>query len=193
MATGGFSITIRSVGIATCVLWSMFVAGAVGATALHPQLASVPLTTGADRLATGAARVVGAILEYTRWPAGQTPLVLCVVGPALHAGGMDHLSLSNGRTVVRRTISANAEPAGLECDALYLARLDPETLRRWTRAARGMAIVTIAEDDPGCRSEAMFCLRFMPAALSFDLNIDAVSRSGVRIDPRVLRLANGED
>jgi len=193
MATGGFSIISRSVGIWACVLWSVFAAGAVSAAALHPQLASVPLTAGPDRLATGAARMVGAILEYTRWPARQTPLVLCVVGQALHAGAMDRLSLSNGRAVVRRNVPAETEPARLDCDALYLARLGPEALRRWTRVARGAPIVTIAEDDPGCRSEAMFCLRFLAATLSFDLNIDAVSRSGVRIDPRVLRLANGED
>jgi len=193
MATGVFTIISRGAGFGACSLWIAVAASAAGAVELRPQPASIPLTAGPDRFAAGAARMVGAILEYTRWPSRRTPLVLCVVGPALHAGRMDRFGLSDGRVIVRRSVPADAPPAASGCDAIYFARLDPDRLRRWTRAARGAAIVTIAEDDPGCRGETMFCLRFTPAALSFDLNIDAVSRSGVRIDPRVLRLANGED
>ncbi|MEO7470390.1 MAG: YfiR/HmsC family protein, partial [Sphingobium limneticum] len=44
---------------------------------------------------------------------------------------------------------------------------------------------------PDCGSGAIFCLLYAPQTLSFQLNIDAVSRSAVRIDPRVLRLSKG--
>lgn len=64
-------------------------------------------------------------------------------------------------------------------------------MQRWTTTVRGAPIVTIAENDPACRSEAMFCLVFLEDAMAFQLNIDAVSRSGVRIDPRVLRMSQG--
>jgi hypothetical protein len=37
----------------------------------------------------------------------------------------------------------------------------------------------------------MFCLVYLPRALTFQLNIDAVSRSGLSVDPRVLRLSRG--
>ena len=52
-------------------------------------------------------------------------------------------------------------------------------------------MVTIAEADPGCRSQAMFCLLPGKDDLSFELNIDAVARSGVAIDPRLLRMSRG--
>ena len=52
-------------------------------------------------------------------------------------------------------------------------------------------VLTIAEADPDGRSQAMFSLLFRPGALNFRLNIDAVSRSGLKVDPRVLRLAQG--
>jgi hypothetical protein len=37
----------------------------------------------------------------------------------------------------------------------------------------------------------MFVLTYQPDALSFRLNVDAVSRSGLKVDPRVLRVAQG--
>lgn len=63
--------------------------------------------------------------------------------------------------------------------------------QRLIAAVRGNPVVTIAEDDRDCAGGAMFCLLFAPQTLSFQLNIDAVSRSTVRIDPRVLRVAKG--
>jgi len=194
MATVGFTMRGRWVSAGVFVAIGCFLsAAAVCAELLLPQPASVPLNPGPDRHAEGAARIVGAILEYTRWPLRRPVLTLCVIQPALHAGRMSRFTLSDGRIVQRRDIPARAEANVTGCDALYLGRLDLAALQRWTRAARGAAIVTIAETDPDCRSEAMFCLRFLPAAISFDLNIDAVSRSGVRVDPRVLRMSGRED
>lgn len=94
--------------------------------------------------------------------------------------------------MVRHDLPFDATNLLNSCDALYLGDLDLETLRQWTALARGAPVATIAESDPACSSEAMFCLVFMPDAMAFDLNIDAVSRSGVRVDPRVLRMSLGE-
>ena len=58
------------------------------------------LTSGAedkaDGLVEGTSRVVGAILEYTRWN-GRTarqpdPVRVCVIGPAIHAGRLEGIS-----------------------------------------------------------------------------------------------------
>ena len=61
-------------------------------------------------------------------------------------------------------------------------------MRRLIASTTGRPVVTIVEADLACRSGAMFCLLYAPQSLSFRLSIDAVSRSTVRIDPRVLRL-----
>ena len=83
-----------------------------------------------------------------------------------------------------------AQPAALAgCDVVYIGSVPLPAQRQLTAAVRGRGVLTIAENDPGSSSEAMFALTYKPGGLSFRLNIDAVSRSGLRVDPRVLRVA----
>lgn len=149
----------------------------------------MPLGDEPDRLANGAARMAGAILEFTHWPSPPPVVRLCVAGATRHAGRLDRVVLSSGVPLRVSALAPNGLPA--QCDALYFGGLDLAASRRLIAGARDSAIVTIAEDDADCRSGAMFCLIFAPDALSFQLNIDAVSRSAVRIDPRVLRMSKG--
>lgn len=176
----------------TAVL-AMFLACSQTVQAVPPATpASVPLGDVGDREAAGAARMVGNILEYTRWPATPSQIDLCVAGSARHGSRLADIALPSGIPVVRHDLPADATGLLGSCDAVYLGNLDLEGARRWTALARGAPVVTIAENDPACSSEAMFCLVFLPEAMAFELNIDAVSRSGVRIDPRVLRMSLGE-
>lgn len=151
---------------------------------------ALPLGGSNNAQAEITARMVASILDYTRWPAKPGPLRICVVGPARHADRLEDITLLNGTRVERKTLGSTTESGGA-CDALYMGALSMAAMRQATANARGKAIVTIAENDPECRSEAMFCLLFKQTSLSFQLNVDAVSRSAVRIDPRVLRMAKG--
>lgn len=151
----------------------------------------MPMTGGTDAIAGATARMVGAVLEYTHWPSARTTVRLCLAGPTRHAGRLGEIILSNG---ARLDLFSFAGPGAIPldtCDALYIGRLDPAVLRTLIVQAHGLPVVTIAEDDPQCRGGAMFCLLYAAQSLSFQLNIDAVSRSAVRIDPRVLRLSKG--
>lgn len=154
-----------------------------------PVLGAAALPAAADGPhAPVVARMVHAIMEYTRWPARAEPLVLCVAGPALHGGELGGLTLSDGRTVSRRAVAASPQ-ALAGCDALYIGQVPVPTARALADAVRGRGVLTIAEADPEARTEAMVCLVFRPGAVTFRLNVDAVSHSGLRVDPRVLRLA----
>lgn len=156
-------------------------------------LADMPLgpsLAGESRFAGAAARTVRAIVDYTRWPVQPNPVVLCVVGPAEHAGQLGAMRLSDGRRIERRDVAANPAALGT-CHAVYLGNLPMVRQRELTAALRGRGILTVAEADPGNASEAMFVLTYQPQSLSFRLNVDAVSRSGLKIDPRVLRVARG--
>jgi hypothetical protein len=75
------------------------------------------------------------------------------------------------------------------CHVAYFGKLDPAALRQAVLSVRGKGVLTIAENDPMCRSQAMFCLKPNGQSLGFAVNIDAVSRSGLKVDPRVLRMA----
>lgn len=135
-------------------------------------------------------RTVRSLVEFTRWPQSPNPLELCVAGPASHAGQLDAVRLGDGRILNRRAVAAS--PAALTgCNVVYIGRVPLAGQRQLTAAVRGRGVMTVAEADPECRSEAMFCLIYPAKGLTFRLNIDAVSRSGLRVDPRVLRVSQG--
>lgn len=173
---------------------------------MHARLAALALLAVASLAAPGAAvgnpgaeasphagavvRTVRSLVEYTRWPQPPNPVELCVAGPASHAGQLDAVRLNDGRTLNRRVVTAS--PAALAgCDVVYIGRVPLAGQRQLTAAVRGRGVMTVAEADPDCRSEAMFCLIYPARGLSFRLNVDAVSRSGLRVDPRVLRVSQG--
>lgn len=160
------------------------------ASGAGPQPASLPLGAGQDRLELAVHRTVEAIFDFTRWPRRPDPVRLCIVGPTRIGTRLDGLHLSDGRQVVRFELPSGADLRG-RCDALYLGQLDLSAMRAAAAHVRGAGVVTIAEADPGCRSQAMFCLLPGKDDLSFELNIDAVARSGVAIDPRLLRMSRG--
>ena len=165
-------------------------AAAAASLSLAAYAADMPLgvSPGGDPYAGAVARTVKAILEYSRWPQPRNQLILCVAGNAQHASQIGNLRLSDGRQVVRRNVAA--QPAALAgCDAVFIGSIPLATQRQLTAAVRGRGVLTVAENDPGSSSEAMFALTYKPGGLSFRLNIDAVSRSGLRVDPRVLRVA----
>lgn len=172
----------------------------------HARLATLTLAAAALLAAPGPAvsnpdaggsphagavvRTVRSLVEYTRWPQSRNPVELCVAGPASHADGLDAVRLGDGRILNRRAVAAS--PGALAgCDVVYIGRVSLAGQRLLTAAVRGRGVMTVAEADPECRSEAMFCLIYPAKGLSFRLNIDAVSRSGLRVDPRVLRVSQG--
>lgn len=149
--------------------------------------ASIDTTMGRD---AATARVVSSILSYTRWPERRDEVQLCIVGQAAYADRLNTVASAGGPVVhLMHVTPARAPSSG--CDVLYLGQMSATLLREQTDQARGHPILTIAEADAGCRSQAMFCLQYEERGMTFDLNVDAVSRSGLRVDPRVLRLAGG--
>lgn len=151
--------------------------------------ANVPLGPGAQRQPEGTALLVAALLAYVRWPTRPDPVRVCIAGPAQHAGLIGDKPVPGDGAIAVRTVPPGSPNAAAGCDALYVGGLSAPATTQAVAAVRGRPVVTIVENDPACRSEAMFCLVYGAETLSFRLNVDAVSRSPVRVDPRVLRLA----
>lgn len=133
------------------------------------------------------ARTLGGMIAYTRWPGERPVLHLCVSGRTQYAGGFGHIGESAGRTVVARSLPPTADPSG--CDVLYVGAMDAAARQQLMRAIRDRPVLSIAETDADCRGGTIFCLQVRPDRVGFRLSIDAVSRSAVRIDPRVLHVA----
>lgn len=135
------------------------------------------------------ADMLAGIVSFTRWPEPHAPLRLCLAGVVRFIAKRPDGPPNQALLVRALPPSIGAGQMADQCDIVYFGALPPAAAGRLLAATRPAPILTIAEDDPTCRGGAMFCLRFGPGQISFELNLDAVSRGGVTIDPRVLRLS----
>jgi len=152
---------------------------------------STPVPAGADAPGRAIATMVRGIISFTRWPAQPDPMQFCLLGPTrMTDGDLDTLS-AGGRGVRVTRVPEGAASVPASCDTLYLGTVPPQRLSRLIAQGHERPLLTIAEEDAACRGGTMFCLHVRRSDISFELNLDAVSRSGVTVDPRVLRLSSG--
>jgi hypothetical protein len=144
---------------------------------------------GDDRSQAVAHTVFG-ILSYTRWPSEPQNIRLCVVGPTEYAdelikGG----ALPGGRKIAVRRMHLDDAALLAECDSVYAGMLADDAWRRLMVRLAGKPLLSISERQELCKIGGMFCLDVRPGGVSFEVNLDSVARSGVRVNPRVLQLA----
>ncbi|MGF6332811.1 hypothetical protein ABH909_005689 [Pseudomonas sp. BS3782 TE3695] len=143
-----------------------------------------------DQRARAVTQVVLGILSYARWPVEPQRLRLCVVGPTEYTDDLvKGTTQATGRPVtVRRLLADNPAIAG-ECDAVYIGKLTRDERSRLFASLTGRPVVSISEDGHQCTVGSLFCLRVGDEQVSFEVNLDSVARSGVRIHPSVLQLS----
>jgi hypothetical protein len=144
----------------------------------------------ADQRARSVTQVVLGILSYARWPVEPQQLRLCVVGPTEYTDDLvKGTTQATGRAVtVRRLLADNPAIAG-ECDAVYIGKLTSDERSRLFASLTGRPVVSISEGGDQCTVGSLFCLRVGDEQVSFEVNLDSVARSGVRIHPSVLQLS----
>lgn len=144
----------------------------------------------ADHRAGSVTQVVLGILSYARWPVEPAQLRLCVVGPTEYTDDLvKGTTQETGRPVtVQRLLADNPSIAG-ECDAVYIGKLTSEERNRLFASLTGRPVLSISESDDQCTVGSLFCLRVSDQQVSFEVNLDSVARSGVRIHPSVLQLS----
>lgn len=141
------------------------------------------------------AQTVWGILGYTRWPGDPSALQLCLVGdtvfaPVLLAG----TELPGGRRVLARRVGHD-DPHPLQgCHVLYAGRLRSGQWQRLMMAwPQGQPLLTLSEEASDCAAGGMFCLDIARHSVGYELNLDSMARSGVRVNPRVLSLARRKE
>jgi hypothetical protein len=147
---------------------------------------SAPMAT--DGVAIATADIAAGILTYARWPSDLRTVRLCVVGSSPMSSRIDNRRLVNGQMLTTSRMSP-AQWTPEQCDAVYLGRTTAGERTTIIRTLANRPILSMTDSDPQCVHGSMFCLRSVTGGVTFDLNIDAVSRSRVRVDPRVLALA----
>ena len=98
------------------------------------------------------------------------------------------LDRPGSRAIVVRKIPFDADIAA-ECDALYVGSLEENAWRRIFANILGRPVLTVCERSPVCSVGGMICLDIeADLRTQFEINLDSVARSTIRINPQVLRL-----
>ena len=70
-----------------------------------------------------------------------------------------------------------------------MGKLTDDERRQLFASLTGRPVLSISESDDLCTVGSLFCLRVTDDQVSFEVNLDSVARSGVRIHPSVLQLS----
>ncbi|BET11715.1 diguanylate cyclase inhibitor YfiR [Pandoraea sputorum] len=135
-------------------------------------------------------QVVLGIISFTRWPMTPAKVRLCVAGNTDYARDLLAAQPSGSVPPVEAQRISPLEPAiGSLCDALYLGAMSDNERRQVLANLAGHPVLTISERNDSCTIGTMFCLNVDADRVTFDINLDTVARSGVRVHPNVLKLA----
>lgn len=168
----------------------LLLGGLAGGPCQAQALPSLPQAVVAQSaLATGA--ILQAIVSYTRWPQRPASLGLCISRSASDAQEIARQvqPLHDGRQLDVHLIEANQTPLPAQCQAVYLEGWQPEALRQLLRSLAHQPVLTLGRGPEFCSDGGMFCLESLDGRTRFEVNLDAVARSGLRVHPQVLRLA----
>lgn len=180
------------IGYGSVRSWPARSAGAwLAATLMMLQVGLAQAQPSADEHEQAVTRTVLGILGYTRWPMETPVLRLCVLGTTEYADdllGVASQAVGNQRLEVRRVAPADAR-ALADCEGIYAGQLDESAWRRLMEQLAGRPLLTISERGELCRIGAMFCLRRRGEGTGFEVSLDSVARSGLRVNPKVLQLA----
>ena len=144
----------------------------------------------ADSRAQAVTQVVLGILSYARWPVEPAQLRLCVVGPTQYTDDLvKGTTQATGRPVLVQRLLADNPDIVNACDAVYIGELSVDERSRLFASLMGHPVLSISEGGDQCTVGSLFCLRVGDEQVSFEVNLDSVARSGVRIHPSVLQLS----
>jgi len=170
--------------------WRHFCLSALLCLSTHAGFAQDALADAADQRAQAVTQVVLGILSYARWPVEPAQLRLCIVGPTEYTDDLvKGTTQATGRTVQVQRLLATSTTLGSACDAVYIGKLSDDERNQLFAALNGHAVLSISEGGDQCTVGSLFCLRVADNQVSFEVNLDSVARSGVRIHPSVLQLS----
>ncbi len=158
--------------------------------------AAIPaaLVQSGSATATLAEILVG-IVHYTRWPEGASAVQVCVDdrdGPtALAVGRIFAEGAATSRrdyALASRKLDSDSAQGLLDCQVVYFegARTDLRPALLVALASR--PILTIGHGEDFCSYGGLFCLTYAPSGWRIQANLDAIARSGLRVNPQLLRL-----
>ncbi|MDR0776769.1 MAG: YfiR family protein, partial [Azonexus sp.] len=99
-----------------------------------------------------------------------------------------NLTQATNHPVSVRNLTGDEASWATDCDVLYIGGVTPALRSKLLAEAVGKPALTISEGDSVCAEPSMFCLAVQGSEVGLLANLDAISRSGIRISPKVLQL-----
>ncbi|MGU3415694.1 YfiR family protein [Enterobacteriaceae bacterium C34A] len=155
---------------------------------LSPEAPVFAAPVGQD---SAVREMVSGIISYTRWPSLNGKPTLCIFSSSAYVSA---LQKGDADTLPYLPVAVQNEQEALtaRCDALYFGLEPPERQQEIIQQLSPRPMLTLAEQNPDCATGSAFCLQFRPQRVTFSVNLDALSRSGVRVNPDVLMLARNK-
>lgn len=135
--------------------------------------------------------IVSGIVSYTRWPSLSGQPKLCIFSSSRFTQALSD-SGAAALPYVPLIVHNETEALNATCDAVYFGNESPANQLQLFRNYQGRALLLIAEQNPECVIGSAFCLIINEETVRFSVNLDALSRSGVRVNPDVLMLARNK-
>ncbi|WP_368543706.1 YfiR family protein [Enterobacter soli] len=133
--------------------------------------------------------IVSGIVSYTRWPALSGPPKLCIFATSRFTQALGSEDAQPPLTYTPVIVHNHQEALSATCDAIYFGAESPANQLELISKFQGKPLLLIAEQNPECVIGSAFCLIIENQRVRFSANLDALSRSGVRVNPDVLMLA----
>lgn len=153
-------------------------------------IAQAPSTSQASTRDEDVARIIDGIVGFTRWPGASQNPRLCITTPAEHAGALARQMAAPPRLASVQYLAPEDVRIESECDVVYIEQTDDADRASLFQRLTGLPVLSIAGTDTGCLMGSLFCISDTDAPATFSANLDAITRSGLRINPKVLLLAH---
>lgn len=133
--------------------------------------------------------------KFIEWPGGsfaspEAPLRVCVVGE--DAAMTESVRLLEGRATQGRniqTVTIGSGPAGAGCHVIYLASRRSSDAERLIDQTQGQAVLTVGDGGEFINRGGMIGLINVNGRLQFEVNLQAVNQSRLKLSSQLLRLA----
>ncbi|MFE8118193.1 YfiR family protein [Brenneria goodwinii] len=169
-----------------CLLFAAVVSAKTEPSSIQYEISQVP----ADRVY----QTVAGIISYSYWPIPNKPPTLCVFSSAYFASALTSSATTQKKTIFNSVLLKNINDySSSRCDAVYFGKESISEQLTIANQRPAHPLLTIAEQNPECIAGSAFCLIFANKKVSFSVNSDSLSRTGIRVSPEVLILARPQN
>lgn len=137
--------------------------------------------------------------SFVHWPAAafagpRTPFSVCLLGEAPFGDAFRQFEQNrvSGRPLAVETIAAAAEAPG-RCQVLFVAASEGPRVSQILRELRGSPVLSVSDLDGFSSAGGMIQLVIRDQRVRFRINRAAAEAAGLRIDARLLSLAEAVD